>query len=973
MKYYNNDITLEEEFYNEYFYEFDENSYNEHWEEYGKEEFKKIEEEKTIKFENNCDKIKNAIKKIADEERNLILASPIQEFTADNVDSDTIIKATMSPANYDDVEDVKNIEKEIEKLNEQLMDIGSGNEKYSYYEEYKKDILKMKYELDEKFRMQENIEELRKVKNNMNKLSFHIFPVNGNKKLIEDNNNNIIYNMLIFNGKNIVLIERNNGKNVTRLSYKEFIPNIFFDVIKDISSNGNNSVYLKKDENGFGLAIADIVLNYCRHYNGKIFSIEAIIAYLSENDLNKLSEENKKSLIRAFYRIGDIEMIKYFSYYDSGYKDAYDGMVNEFAKLASYSGNAELITDVVNENNIDINILKQACVGKNPEVVRYYLDNHYFNDNELIQLFEVIFDPIVAKIVLDELIDRGCNINTADELGRTPLHYVAKKGNVMVAKLLIDGFGANVNVRDKCFYDRRVERDFKAKTPLHYAAENGHLKIIELLLSRPEIDVNAQDITYSHTKYKHFFKDKTPLHYAIENGRLEIVKLLLFRPDIDINIQNCEIAGHKKNYSLLHLAVLYDKIEIVKLLLENKFIDVNLRDAFGYTAISLCMSKRNIDILNILLDRHDINLKNKSNSGETLLHEAMRNGNFDIFKILLNKMREKLNSNEIKEIINAETTKYKRTPFDFAISNVRDPKIIELLLDQDEIEINKDIEYIKNVLFEIIRDKKPEIFKLVFEKLTASLSQNQKSDIINAKDEDGKTFINYAIEEREGNIGLFEFLIGKNLVDINAKSTSVEYTPIEYFKDSYSISDSDIESSETENSEKINDILFKNKTPLHCAVDVIDVEIVQNLLNQDGIDINAKDNLGKTPLSIILEKFYPKRDILTKNREKIKKLTEIPIEEIDNILEEVYYATSRFKEKKDKNEEVTRITEILKLLLKRDEIKIENEEMNEITTRFANNNEIMNLVENYRERQIIKINDNENFENEEEKEQNLKF
>jgi ankyrin repeat protein len=75
-------------------------------------------------------------------------------------------------------------------------------------------------------------------------------------------------------------------------------------------------------------------------------------------------------------------------------------------------------------------------------------------------------------------IELATDVNSADFLGRTPLHLAAQFGNTAVAKLLIEN-GADVN---------EVEQD--GLTPLHYACKKGDPELLHLLIDRGA-NVNA--------------------------------------------------------------------------------------------------------------------------------------------------------------------------------------------------------------------------------------------------------------------------------------------------------------------------------------------------------------------------------------------------------------------------------------------------------------------------------------------------
>jgi len=89
-----------------------------------------------------------------------------------------------------------------------------------------------------------------------------------------------------------------------------------------------------------------------------------------------------------------------------------------------------------------------------------------------------------------------------DDLGATPLHYVAGNDHKDVAELLLAD-KADVNAKDDTGW-----------TPLHWAALEGHKGMAELLLAN-KADVNAKDN-----------KGYTPLYYAADKGHQDVVELL---------------------------------------------------------------------------------------------------------------------------------------------------------------------------------------------------------------------------------------------------------------------------------------------------------------------------------------------------------------------------------------------------------------------------------------------------------------
>lgn len=102
-----------------------------------------------------------------------------------------------------------------------------------------------------------------------------------------------------------------------------------------------------------------------------------------------------------------------------------------------------------------------------------------------------------------QLLDQGAELEAADKHGRTPLHYVAARGNASTVKTPLD-LGANVNA---------VPRE--GRTPLHEAVMKRPVAIVRIL-----IDAGANVDALANGSV-------TPLHCAAEKGKLSVVHLLL--------------------------------------------------------------------------------------------------------------------------------------------------------------------------------------------------------------------------------------------------------------------------------------------------------------------------------------------------------------------------------------------------------------------------------------------------------------
>ena len=163
-------------------------------------------------------------------------------------------------------------------------------------------------------------------------------------------------------------------------------------------------------------------------------------------------------------------------------------------------------------------------------------------------------------------------INEKTNEGITALHYAAYKGNITIAKLLIEN-GAVVEMVTN-----------RGKNVMHLAAEGNQPSIMYYFIA-----YQAQDII-SIDDY-----GSTPLHWACYAGAEEAVLFLL---SLKANID----AKDKEGITPLNLAVQSKREKIVKLLLQrgaDKTIDNNRHE----TPLDVAVKKNYFEMINLLKDK----------------------------------------------------------------------------------------------------------------------------------------------------------------------------------------------------------------------------------------------------------------------------------------------------------------------------------------------------------------------------------
>jgi len=201
------------------------------------------------------------------------------------------------------------------------------------------------------------------------------------------------------------------------------------------------------------------------------------------------------------------------------------------------------------------------------------------------------------------ILEAGGRVDPMTESDYTPLHYAAASGNATVASRLY-GKGAEKDARN-----------IDMRTPLHLAAEHGHPVIARFLLSRGA-DIKARD------KY-----GWTPLHYAAAKGRKGVVEKLLTK---GAEGGACENQG----MTPLHMAASTGQLEIVKILLDQNPKAVP-RDYLGRTPLHLAALNGHGEVVEILVTNTGLNTTDRQKN--TPLHYAAQRGNSDAVNRLLSK------------------------------------------------------------------------------------------------------------------------------------------------------------------------------------------------------------------------------------------------------------------------------------------------------------------------------------------------
>lgn len=193
------------------------------------------------------------------------------------------------------------------------------------------------------------------------------------------------------------------------------------------------------------------------------------------------------------------------------------------------------------------------------------------------------------ELVIQALIESGCDVNVTDDEMRTPLYYAAQGGMLdAIGRLIAAGADPDLKrsepspliqatkivsaeiVRVLLAHGARASyHDAQGRTALMWAAQGGHADIMSDLLANGA-DARNEDAS-----------GDTALTLASWNGHTEAVKLLA-------KISDLEHRERDEGMTALHLAIARDNREIVRTLLDAGS-DANALDAVGNNCLLTAM------------------------------------------------------------------------------------------------------------------------------------------------------------------------------------------------------------------------------------------------------------------------------------------------------------------------------------------------------------------------------------------------
>jgi len=246
---------------------------------------------------------------------------------------------------------------------------------------------------------------------------------------------------------------------------------------------------------------------------------------------------------------------------------------------------------------------------------------------------DTLFHDLIAlgrTDLLKLLIESGADVNLQGNFGVSPLHYVAKLGNIECLELLLEIKNANVNVKD--------ELD---STPLQYAASYGKADCLQRLISKSAaLDTHKENCT-------------TPLHGAVRFGHFDCVKVLT-ENNASVN------STDNDDFTPLHWAALHRRVDCIGHLIE-KSADVNARNVKNETPLHLVafyLDEKDKEKVQIRPKRVESKMERHMKMLEQLrLHPTESSDDEETKKELIRKMmRQLINDDDDDEVDDSNET-----------------------------------------------------------------------------------------------------------------------------------------------------------------------------------------------------------------------------------------------------------------------------------------------------------------------------
>ncbi|KAM6535971.1 hypothetical protein FALCPG4_005494 [Fusarium falciforme] len=458
--------------------------------------------------------------------------------------------------------------------------------------------------------------------------------------------------------------------------------------------------------------------------------------------------------------------------------------------------------------------------------------------------------------VVQLLLKRGFDVNAQTRFGETPLLGAVRMGHDSVVAILLSQAGVMIDLVGTDVPSPILEavnrrqtgalrlllahkanaqvRDERGRTPLALSAFHGFEQGVELLLATDGVDPDEKDN-----------EGLTPLFLAVlhthepeSDGGRRIVRCLLDSGRVDVNIHDAEGVT-----PVMH-ALENGCRSLCRMLLECEQLDVHAKDQDGLTPLLWAVKNNDQDTVALLLARGSS--PNVSDTrGETALSHVAWFGESSMAEMLLGQ----------PGVDPDHRNNYGQTPLSLAAS-CANAKVVELLLATGRVDVNSRDSSGETPLHRVsARDYSPEEKSTVVKLLLAT------SDIEpDCKDQGGRTPLCLAAGSRH--VGIAAMLLATGRVDVNSQDKE-GWAPLHHAAH-YDCGPM-VERLLAERNVEPNCRDARGRTPLSLAAEAGRIKAVESFLSHSGVMRDARNNVGRTPLSLAVgrapwSEFRPEED-----------------------------------------------------------------------------------------------------------------
>jgi len=433
------------------------------------------------------------------------------------------------------------------------------------------------------------------------------------------------------------------------------------------------------------------------------------------------------------------------------------------------------------------------------------------------------------KILRYLLQHQRVDVNAKTKFGETALHYAMRISKESEIEPFLAERRVDLNIRN---------RDGMA---LVHLAINNDWDLLNRLILNPKVDLNCEDLRgipplliaaywgkesatrgiIKSRRARLRVKDpegRTPLQHCIKQDWRDLTKMCL--DDEEVGANEIDRDGN----TILHLLTSMGWADVVKYLLERKSVNVNARNKDDQTALHLAAKHREAGIARLLIS-HQAILDVKDKDGRTALQRAAEFGSKPVLMELVE------NGSDL-----ALVDKEKRTVLHWAASwSWAD--VVEMLLQRMESGVRAKNSYGETALHIAAQCGNRNIVRLLM---------SRGFDLAD-KDNQGNNALHWAAKGQNPEIVLDLLKSNPNLVNDRCIAWQ-----------------SPLHLATTWGNLRVVKVLLWSgaqvqatddfgMTPLHCAAKQGDTRIAGTILQDERVDVNAEDHLGRTPLYIACE------------------------------------------------------------------------------------------------------------------------